>query len=611
VTHGAGRASRPAGPSWPALTMRRVPTRRRRARRVAPLLAASASALALAACGGSGGGDAPSGRAGAPAQGRQGGTLTVLWADDVDAIDPGQTYTSAGFMVAAATQRTPMNFKPEDPIHPIPDLASAPPRISGDGRTVTLELRSGVRFSPHVNRAVTSRDVKYAVERGFFSTVNNGYAGAYFGDIRGAKVGAKPGTEIPGIETPDDRTVVFHLTRGTGGVLAGALALPLAAPVPADYARRFDARNPSAYGEHQVATGPYMVEGDASGRSVGYQPGRRIHLVRNPGWRRATDFKPAHLDEIDMQEGNDDVSVAARRILTGSHLVNGDFSPPPAVLRQASRTSRDQLALVPSGGTRYVVMNTTIAPFDDVDVRRAVVAGFDRRAMLLTRGGAFVGDTPTHFLPPNIPGFTEAGGMRGPAFDFLSHPGGDMALAARYFAKAGYASGRYDGGQDLLMIGVADGVPRQAAEVAKANFEKLGFHVRLRLVTADAMYTKFCNVPKAEVAICPNAAWFKDFADPQTLLDPTFNGHNILTSSNWNQAQLDVPAINRAMTRAETLVGVERRARAWAAIDRQVTAQAPAVPWIWDRTPLIRSPDVAGVASKINNTWDLTYTALR
>ena len=43
-------------------------------------------------------------------------------------------------------------------------------------------------------------------------------------------------------------------------------------------------------------------------------------------------------------------------------------------------------------------------------------------------------------------------------------------------------------------------------------------------VAQSTMYTKFCNVPKANVAVCPNVGWLKDFADRQTILDPTFNG---------------------------------------------------------------------------------------
>src|SRR3712207_9120830 len=51
-----------------------------------------------------------------------------------------------------------------------------------------------------------------------------------------------------------------------------------------EYAAEFDKENPSAYGQNQVATGPYMIENDESGKAIGYQAGRRIHLVRNPNW---------------------------------------------------------------------------------------------------------------------------------------------------------------------------------------------------------------------------------------------------------------------------------------------------------------------------------------
>ena len=115
-----------------------------------------------------------------------------------------------------------------------------------------MKIKQGVKFSPPVNREVTSKDVKYAIERGFFNTVNNGYAGAYFGDLKGAKVGVKPGTTIPGITTPDDHDVVFNLSRKAGKCTAASsparCRMPLSAPVPKEYAAKFDAKNPSAYG---------------------------------------------------------------------------------------------------------------------------------------------------------------------------------------------------------------------------------------------------------------------------------------------------------------------------------------------------------------------------
>ena len=162
--------------------------------------------LGVAACGGddSGSGERAGTDQGTPAEGKKGGKLTELWTDDTDNIDPGITYYQMGFQIMQATQKALYGYKPDDAVNAVPDLAESDPQISEDGKTVTVKIKSGVKFSPPVNREVTSKDVKYAIERGFFNTVNNGYAGAYFGDLEGAKVGAKPGAKIKGITTPDD-----------------------------------------------------------------------------------------------------------------------------------------------------------------------------------------------------------------------------------------------------------------------------------------------------------------------------------------------------------------------------------------------------------------------
>ncbi len=90
-------------------------------------------------------------------------------------------------------------------------MASGPPEISADKKTITVQIRHGVHFSPPVNREVTSADVAYAIDRGANPNVANPYFGGYFGSIEGAKTAT--GGPIPGITTPNKYTIVFHLTE--------------------------------------------------------------------------------------------------------------------------------------------------------------------------------------------------------------------------------------------------------------------------------------------------------------------------------------------------------------------------------------------------------------
>src|SRR5918998_1000101 len=248
----------------------------------------AALSLGVAACGG--GDDGGNGGSGdnattPPAQAKQGGKLTVLWAGDVDHIDCGQTYYQMGNFICNATQKQLYSYKPDDGETMVPDLAEGDPQISEDGKTVTIKIKKGVMYSPPYGKEVTSADVKYAIERGFFTSVASGFTASYYSDLEGAKVGVKAGTEIKGLTTPDPQTLVLKFTRAVGGTMAsGALAYGATAPVPKAYAAKFDKETPSTYGENQLATGPYMISNDAQGKATGYEPGKRIHLVRNPNW---------------------------------------------------------------------------------------------------------------------------------------------------------------------------------------------------------------------------------------------------------------------------------------------------------------------------------------
>jgi peptide/nickel transport system substrate-binding protein len=588
-----------------------------------PALAA-AFALGLLACGDDdddGGGDQPSGEFAAPTaapdDAQRGGSLTIVSSGDVDNIDPGAAYYQFSYQIDFVTQRPLLSWPPPETKTPQPDLAAEQPEVSDDNKTVTFKIRDGVKFSPPVDREVKSADVKYAIERGLLPGVANGYIGAYMGALVGFADAEKAveqdktvAPDISGIETPDDKTIVFNLEQPVATVFLQALSLPLSAAVPEEYAKEFDAESPSTYGQHQVATGPYMIENNAEGELTGYSPGKEIHLVRNPNWDEATDHRPAYLDEVTSRQGFADAAAASRRILQGDSQVNGDILPPPAALKLATQDYPDQLAITPSGGNRYIAMNTTIPPFDDINVRKAVIAAADREALRLARGGELIGDIATHFIPPLIPGHSEAGGAKGAEVDFLAKPEGDPELAAEYMKKAGYESGKYDGDEPLLMVGENAGVDKQVTEVAADIFQKLGFKLNVREVNSDVMYTKFCQVPKAKVAICPTVGWLKDFNDPQSMLDVTFNGENISEVSNNNFPQLDDPEINKAIDEARLVNDPDERAQAWAEIDKMITEQAPAIVYVWDDQPNIRSANVNGVINKFNATWDLAYTSI-
>lgn len=554
-----------------------------------------AAAGVLAGCGGS--------------SAKHGGTLTVINQGDFQQIDPGASYYQFDYMVDYATQRPLYSFKPSE-THATPDLASGPPQISPDNRTVTVAIRRGVRFSPPVNREVSSSDVRYAIERAFSAGVPNAYVATYMKLVGAPAAPTRTVQPIRGITTPDSHTIRFQLTQPTGALFAQSLALPASAPVPADYARKFDASNPSTYGTHQVATGPYMIQNDRSGKLTGYSPDRQVVLVRNPNWNRATDYRPAYLTRIVVQEGNTDTAGATHKVFAGSHMITGDITPPGAALKDATTIYRKQLATPFSGGWHWVALDTRKKPFDDINIRKAVIAGLDKTALRQARGGPTIGDLGYHFLPPEFPGYRESGAASSP-YDFMSSPTANRAVSAKYFKAAGFAAGRYTGPYRDLTLTCDDADPgKSVCAVVADELRGMGFNPSIQSLPHEKAVTVY-GMPSKEPAVVANGGWIKDFYDPETLLDTAFDGRAILPQNNSNYAQLNDPRINAMFARAAVLRDFQARVKAYAAINLAVVAQAVGVPFVWDRQPSAESSDVKGVTNQFNAVWDLSFTALR
>ena len=163
--------------------------------------------------------------------------------------------------------------------------------------------------------------------------------------------------------------------------------------------------------------------------------------------------------------------------------------------------------------------------------------------LVLTRGGKYVGIPATHMIPPTMPGFAQAGGTVGPGNDFYSNPNGSLSLAESYMKKAGYRSGKYTG-PPLSAVGDNSAPAKETAEAFVQQMKQLGFNIQLNEVPHKTMYSEFCLVPKKQPAFCPNVAWGKDFFDSQSMIDPIFNGKNIVPSGNVNTAQANNPSFN-------------------------------------------------------------------
>jgi peptide/nickel transport system substrate-binding protein len=576
--------------------------------------------LVLAACGSSSNSssNAPQLKEGESPSGQQlygkkhGGVLRVYDHDDFQHMDPGEAYFVVDYTVIYATQRPLYSYKPNTATQLSPDLASSMPVISNGGKTVTVYIRHGVHFSPPVNREVTSSDVAYAIERGANPKVANAYFKPYFGDIVGAA--SANGGPISGIETPNPYEIVFHLTEPTASLLSGALSLTLSAPVPPEFAKPLDAKSPTTYGtEYIVATGPYMLKSDLkTGKflGIGYQPGKSATLVRNPNWNPSTDFRPAYLDEIQINIGGEP-PVIGRQVLQGTNTVQND-SPAQSIVKEAYEHYPQQITFTPGSGTYYAALNNVHGPFRNIDLRKAVWAALDREAIVKARGGPLVASPMTHFLYPSVEGYEQSGGAAGPKVDYNEHTEGDMAVAEKYIKLAGYPSGRYTGGATLQVVGSTESPAEEMAQIVNSTLEKLGFKTHLSIVEQATMYSKYCGVPKQEIDVCPNVGWARDFADPQTVLYVPFWGPGIVPENNANWGQVNNAQINAAMDKAALVVGAQPRAAAWAKIDDMLVEQAVAAPEVFADQAQIKGTEVAGVNQVWNSgSWDYSFTSLK
>ncbi len=606
-------------------------------RAVAAVVAFALPAVVLAACGSSGSSSSSSsGASSVPLKAgenpvgqtlygkKKGGTLTAYSSGDFEHLDPGQAYYSLDYVAIQATQRPLFSYLPNTTTKVSPDLATGVPTtsnggITDGGKTVTVHIRTNVHYAPPVNRAVTAQDVAYAIERGANPSVGNAYFPAYFGSaspapLEGTQSSKYAGAPIPGIQTPNNSTIVFHLTKPGSTLLLAALTLPVTAPVPPEFVKPLDKHTPTTFGtEYLTATGPYMFQEDTkTGKiaGIGYQPGKSEVLVRNPNWNPQTDFRPAYLNQINFNIGGD-ATVIGQQILKGSNSVQLD-TPAQSIVKLAYQQYPSQITFTSGSGDHYVALNNAHPPFNNVNLRRAVWAAIDRSAIVKARGGPLVAQPMTHFIYPGVNGYDQAGGAAGPAVDYNQNVSGNMTVAEKYMKAAGYSSGKYTGNATVQVVGANSGNDPAIIQIVNSALTALGFKTHVSEVDQSTMYAKYCGVPKQQIDACPTVGWIRDFADPLSVLYVPFYGPAITPTNNSNWGQVNNAQINSAMEKASAVDDPTARAQAWANVDKMLVDEAVAAPEEFDNQPNIQSNNVAGVDQLWNTgTWDMSFTSLK
>ena len=579
---------------------------------------ASAVMLVGAACGGGGDTGGGTGDTGDATTFQKGGTARVALLSDVTAaLDPAKEYYSVGWNILRVMNRTLLAYP--SAVAPtgnnlVPDVAVDQGQASADNTTWTFKLKPNVEFGPPISRPIVCEDFKAAFERMFTPAGEGGY-NFYYTVIKGAE-NFKPGGDMEGITCPDPQTITFQLTEPTGD-FNFRVAMPATAPVPA--AENATKGHEQDWGRFMPASGCYQWEGienvSYTGKSKpasGYQPNRSMTLVRNPNWDPATDdVRKCYIDRYEVKIGGESSDIYNK--IQAGRVDWLEDQPSDAQSLQTFKNDpnlQDQVGdLNYSDSTYWIYMNTTLAPFDDVHVRKAVNWIVNKDALLRIRGGPDFGQVATHIVPPSMSGALPA------TYDPYATPGhrGDLNKAMAEMKQSKYDTdqdGKCDAAQCNNVFHVtdsADPYPDLTASFS-ADLAKIGIELKTRGLDRGTMYN-FYGAPARKVAIGSGGGWGKDYPDALTFIEPIFYGPNIQPTGNVNYSQVDDPTLNTMIDKCKGLSGTER-AGCWAQADRYIMENiAPFVPWRWGAHRYIWSDRIATGSFKENQfasepAWD-------
>ena len=521
---------------------------RRRGLLVAIAACAAGLALVAAGCGGGGGssssdnGSTTSG-GGSSSGGKTFTNFKLAYDTGIDFLDPGLSYTVEGWGIMWNVYLPLIGYKHvngPDGATIVPYLAQDLPTVTNGGKTYTMTLRKGLKYSDGTD--VKASDFKATIVRDF--KIDSPGVG-FFGNIVGVDK-AKSG-DISGITTDDaSGKITINLTQPQGD-FENILATEFAAPVPASTPAKDQSTTPAP------STGPYMIQS--------YKPNKVAIVVRNPQFDEPQfdgNVPAGNPDKMTIDIIGDD-SVALQRTIAGTDDYDFHQIPPDRLAATQSKYG-DQIKVYTPANTYYFFMNTQVAPFDNLKARQAVNFAIDREALIRIYGG--LGQPTENVLPPTYPQYKK-----------LSNYPYNLEKAKQLVEASGTK------GAEITVWNHDRGSDPKATAYLVDQLNKIGYHAKEKIINSAVYWTTVGNqATKAQIGF---ADWFQDYPHPLDWFDVMLNGNRITQTHNNNYAYFDDAAVNakiEALKKEPSLTSSVNDQ--WAQVDKMVNEQAPWAPFM-------------------------------
>ncbi|WP_455569595.1 ABC transporter substrate-binding protein [Streptomyces rubradiris] len=514
---------------------------------------------------------------------KKGGTVTYEMSDVPDSFDPGNTYYAYMYNLSRLYARPLMTFKPgpgDEGNTLVPDLAATKGQPSDGGKTWTYKLRPGLEYED--GTPITSKDVKYAVERSNFARDVLSLGPNYFqqfmadGDKYKGPYKDKSDKGLSSIETPDDTTIVFHLKQAFQE-FDYLVATPQTAPVPKAKDTGVD------YVKHIVSSGSYKFQS--------YEDGKQAVLVRNENWDPKTDPLRKQLPDkivvklkVNPETIDQDVMAGNAIDLVGTGV---QASTQAEVLTDPAKKANTDNTY--GGRSVYLAINTKLKPFDKPECRKAVQYAIDKVSVQTAEGGPVRGEIASTVLPPDIPGYAKADAYA------TKDNKGDIAKAKDLLKDCGQTSistnitARSDRPQEI-----------DAATAIINSLKKVGINASLKQYPSGKYFTDYAGVPKfiqkQNIGLMM-MQWGADWPSGYGFLQQILNGKAISQSGNTNLSLYDSKEVNDLLGKAIGTQDTGERNSLYTQIDKKTMDDAVLVPLTYFKVLLGRPQNYTNLVS--------------